>query len=49
MITILGAMTLRDGGTTCVTIDDGGQVKHVTFDRVLGTEGRPRHVYVSDR
>jgi hypothetical protein len=45
---ILEAMTLRDGGTTCISIEEDGQVKHVTFDHALPMDDRIRYVYVSD-
>jgi hypothetical protein len=45
---ILDADTLRDGGTTCVSLEDGQQVQHVTFDYSLPRDGRTRYVYVSN-
>ena len=45
---ILDAVTMRDGGTTCITIEENGQVKHVTFDYELGMAGNNPHVYVSN-
>jgi hypothetical protein len=33
---ITGAMTLRDGGTTCVTVEENGVLVHVTVDHHLG-------------
>jgi hypothetical protein len=45
---ILNADTLRDGGTTCVSLEDGQQVQHVTFDYSLPRDGRTRYVYVSN-
>lgn len=44
---IIDAMTLRDGGTTCVTVEDNGVVKHVTFDYSLPWDGRDRYIYIS--
>ena len=48
-VKIHDAMTLRDGGTTCVSVEDAGVVKHVTFDHALPRDDRTRYVYVSDR
>jgi hypothetical protein len=45
---ILDADTLRDGGTTCVSLEDDQQVQHVTFDYSLPQDGRTRYVYVSN-
>lgn len=45
---IVDAMTLRDGGTTCVSIDDGQHVQHVTFDYSLPCDGRTRYLYISN-
>jgi hypothetical protein len=46
---IVDAMTLRDGGTTCVSIDDGQDVQHVTFDYSLPWDGRTRYLYFSNK
>jgi hypothetical protein len=45
---IVDATTLRDGGTTCVALDDGQQVQHVTFDYSLPWDGQTRFIYVSN-
>ena len=44
---ILDADTLRDGGTTCVSLEDGQQVQHVTIDYSLPQDGSVRYIYVS--
>ena len=47
---ITGAMTLRDGGTTCVTVEDQGAIVHVTADharRRLSWIPRPRFIFLS--
>ena len=49
LMKILNADTLRDGGTTCVSFDDGNSVRHVTFDHSLARDDRIRYVYISDR
>ena len=45
---IVDASTLRDGGTTCVSIDEDGVLKHATFDYRLPWDGRVRYLYVAD-
>lgn len=47
---ITDAMTLRDGGTTCVTVEDQGAIVHVTADharRRFPLIPRPRFVFTS--
>lgn len=47
---ITDAMTLRDGGTTCVTVEDEGKLVHVTADHRrarLPWLPRPRFVFIS--
>ena len=47
-VKIIEATTLRDGGTTIVTMEDGGVVRDITFEYTLPWDGRTRYVYVSD-
>ena len=49
---IVDAMTLRDGGTTCVTVEDEGVVTHVTVDhrmRSFWWLPSPRFVFTSQK
>jgi hypothetical protein len=49
---IVDAMTLRDGGTTCVTVDDAGTTIHVTAAhdfRLFGWLPTLRFVFISSR
>jgi hypothetical protein len=49
---IVDAMTLRDGGTTCVTVEDEGTTAHVTAAHELRRFGwlpRRRFVFISPR
>jgi hypothetical protein len=39
------AMSLRDGGTTCVTLASGAERTSYTFDYRLPWDGRERYVY----
>jgi hypothetical protein len=47
---VVDAMTLRDGGTTCVTVEEAGVLTHVTLDhrlRALAWLPRFRFVFTS--
>jgi hypothetical protein len=46
-VRILEAMALMDGGTTCISLEDGCQVLHATFDNSLPWDGRTRHLNLS--
>ena len=44
---IVDAMTLRDGGTACVSVNTGEVIVHVTIDYQLPWDGRARFMYTS--
>ena len=49
---IVDAMTLRDGGTTCVSVEEGGVIVHVTVDhrlRPIAWLPWPRFVFISSQ
>jgi hypothetical protein len=49
---IVDAMTLRGGGTTCITVDDAGTTIHVTVAhdfRLFGWLPTVRFVFISSR
>lgn len=44
---IIDAMSLRDGGTTCVTVEKDGATLHITIDHALSGRGTDRLIRLS--